>query len=466
MKIFPYIALSCLSSCLFMACEDSTSTLGNSLVTSGAEVVVDSAFTIQGSSLREEAVLSRTYNQLLGKIDAKEFGSISADFVTQFMPSQQLDTVGVTVNDIDSVRLLMFYQTNGFTGDSLVPMGLKVYPLTRQLESPIYSNFNPAEYYNEGDCWSSQPFIYSAHDQYNDTLEDGTIYKRLIYKLPIEFGRKVFTEYLNNPSTFSSPQAFAQFFPGLYVKNAFGTGRITDFNQTKINFYYRKHAKVTVDDVERDTTYFMYNTYLAVTPEILSNNIIRYSMSSMLEDMVAQGQTLLVAPTGYNARIIFPGREIVNKYREDGGDMSVINTLNMTIPVESISNPYSIAPPANVLLVLEKDKEAFFAENKINDEKTSFLSTYDSVNQRYVFSGMRDYLISLLEKDAITEEDVTFLLIPVDVTYESSSSEYYYGTSTTYVTGIQPYVSGPAMCKLNLDEVKIRFTYSKQSVKN
>ena len=213
-------------------------------------------------------------------------------------------------------------------------------------------------------------------------------------------------------------------------------------------------------------TYFMYNTYLAVTPEILSNNIIRYSMSSMLEDMVAQGQTLLVAPTGYNARIIFPGREIVNKYREDGGDMSVINTLNMTIPVESISNPYSIAPPANVLLVLEKDKEAFFAENKINDEKTSFLSTYDSVNQRYVFSGMRDYLISLLEKDAITEEDVTFLLIPVDVTYESSSSEYYYGTSTTYVTGIQPYVSGPAMCKLNLDEVKIRFTYSKQSVKN
>lgn len=466
MKLFPYIALGCAAACFISSCDDGNSPLGNSLVNSDAEVVIDSSFTITGSSYREDAVLSRTTTQLLGKIDAKEFGSITAGFVTQFMPSQEIDTTGVTVNDIDSVRMLMFYQPDGFTGDSLVPMGLKVYPLTRQLQSPIYSNLNPDGYYNENDCWSAQPFIYSAHDQYNDTLDDGTIYKRLIYKLPLEFGRKLFTQYKNNPATFSSPQAFARFFPGLYVKSAFGTGRVTNINQTKINLYYRKHAKVTVNDQERDTTYFMNSSYLAVTPEVLSNNIIKYSMSPMLQDMVAQGQTLLVAPTGYNAKIVFPGREIVNKYREDAGDMAVINTLNMTIPVDLISNPYSIAPPANVLLILEKEKDTFFANNKINDENTSFLSTYDSINQRYLFTGMRSYLLSLLQKDAITDEDVTFLIIPVDVTYESGSTDYYYGTSTTYVTGIQPYVSGPSMCKLNLDEVKIRFTYSKQSVKN
>lgn len=465
MKILPYLALGCLSTCIFFtACDDSDSPLGNSLVTTGAEVVIDSSFTVKGTSYRDEAVLSRTTTQLLGKINANEFGAITADFVTQFMPAQELDTVGVSVNDIDSVRMLMFYTSSGFTGDSLVPMGLKVYPLQRQLEAPLYSNFNPTDYYNENDCWSAQPFIYSAHDQNNDTIE-GTIYKRLIYKLPLEFGRKMFTQYVNDPSTFSSPQVFAQYFPGLYVKNSFGTGRITNFIQTKINFYYRKHAKVTVNDNVRDTTYFMNSTYLAVTPEVLSNNIIRYSVSPMLDAMVAQGQTLLVAPTGYNARIVFPGREIVNKYRADGGDMSVINTLNMSIPVDTIFNTYSIAPPANVLLILEKDKESFFANNKIADNKTSFLATYDSANRRYLFAGMRSYLISLLEKETITDEDVTFLIIPVDVTYESSGSDYY-GTSTTYVTGVQPYVSKPAMCKLKLDGVKIRFTYSKQSVNN
>lgn len=34
--------------------------------------------------------------------------------------------------------------TNGcYTGDSVIPMGLKVYPLTKALPSPIYSNFDP-----------------------------------------------------------------------------------------------------------------------------------------------------------------------------------------------------------------------------------------------------------------------------------------------------------------------------------
>lgn len=465
MKLPIFFTLTAVAATMLSACDDS-STLGNSLISDNTEVVIDSTFTVTGQSLRDDAVLSRTTSQLLGKIDAKEFGSISSDFVTQFMPAVNLDTTGVTINDIDSVKLIMDYTSSSFTGDSLVPMGFKVYPLTRQLESPIYSNFNPKGFYDESNCWTPQTQIYTTNAQHDDSLAN--VYNRhLSVKLPLEFGKKVFNEYLTNPSTFATPMAFAKFFPGIYVKNTFGSGRITNFTNTYINFYYTRHATYTNKVGEtRDTTYHSTSSYLGVTPEIIANNIINMTLSKEIDRRIQEGQTLLVAPTGYNARITLPMKEMVENYRRNGGEMSVINTLTMAIPVVEIPNTYNIAPPANVLLILESEKDKFFANNDINDDKTSFVATYDSTNKQYYFSGLRQYFIELLNKESITDKDVTFVLLPVNLTTESSESNYYYGTSTVYITAIKPYVSNPAMCRLNLDDVKIKFTYSKQFINN
>lgn len=387
--LFPALLLFAIS---FAACDDGDSTIGGSLVNDNSEVVIDTAFTLTGSSYREVAVQSRTTTQLLGNVDAKGFGRISSDFVTQFLPSAQLDTVGVSVNDIDSVKMLMFFHAGAFTGDSLVPMGFKVYPLKRQLKSPIYSNFDPADYYDESDCWTPRMQIYTGNALYNDSVSN-LGYRTISVKLPVEFGRRFYNEYVNNPETFATPQAFANFFPGLYVKNLFGSGRITNIHETRINFYYKKHAKVIKNEVERDTIYKVSSAYMSVTPEVITDNVIRYTVSDDLNKLVADGQTLLVAPTGYNIRMTFPTREIIESYRSKGGDMSVINSLTLSIPVEEVKNQYSIKPPTYVLMVLESERESFFANNKINDDKTSFLSTYDNINHCYNVTGMRQYII-------------------------------------------------------------------------
>mgnify|MGYP000772701751 FL=1 len=62
------------------------------------------------------------------------------------MPAANFDTVGV--NKLDSLILYLSYNTESFTGDSLAPMQLSVYPLDKRLESPVYSGIDPAEYYN------------------------------------------------------------------------------------------------------------------------------------------------------------------------------------------------------------------------------------------------------------------------------------------------------------------------------
>lgn len=444
------------------ACSDTITSLGSSLVDDQTEVVIDSNFYVTGQPKVNDDIQSRTTTQLLGNITTAEYGHFQSDFATQFMPALQLDTVGVSPADIDSVKMLLFYYPGDFTGDSIVPMGLKVYPLTAQLPSPIFSNTNPKDYYNENICWTTGTQIYTGNALYNDSINNLS-YRTVAVNLPREFGVKLFEEYINNPSTFSNPYSFAQFFPGLYVKNTFGSGRVINFNETRVNLHYKKHARVTTNNVEHDTVYHVTSTYLTVSPEIISNNFIDMSLSQSLLAKINAGETLLVAPASYDVELTFPAKEIINSYKNSAGQLSVINTLTFSIPVESIENPHNINPPANVLMVLSKDKAKFFADNKINDDITSFVATYNELTKSYDFPSMRQYILDLLDKDNISAEDYTFTITPVKLTSESSSSGYY-DTGATYITSISPYVSGPAMCKLNLSKAKIKFTYSKQTL--
>ncbi|MBD5319960.1 MAG: DUF4270 domain-containing protein [Bacteroides sp.] len=466
MKFSPLyiIGLLVAAMCGFSACDDSVTTLGSSLITDNTEVVIDSTFTITGQSVENTDIPSRTTTQILGSLTAKEYGSFSSDFVTQFMPALSLDTTGTKAADIDSIKMLMFYTAGDFTGDSIVPMGLKVYPLTRQLPSPIYSDFDPKDYYDESNCWTPSTQIYTGNALYNDSL-DAIGYRTVSVKLPLDFALKFYNEYITNPQTFATPEAFTQFFPGVYVKNTFGSGRVINFSQTRINLYYKQHSTYTKDGETRDTVYNRASAYMAVTPEVISNNIINMNLSQSLKQQVEGGDALLVAPASYDVKMTFPAKEMVDRFKRDGGELSVINTLTMSIPVETITNGYSINPPTDVLLVLSKDKDSFFANNKIADNETSFLATYNELTKTYDFTGMRPYIISLLTKETITADDYTFTLTPVNVVYETTSSSYY-DSGTSYVTQIIPYVSGPAMCKLNLQNAKIKFTYSKQSIKN
>ncbi len=461
MKFTHIFILACIALGISTACDDS-STIGSSLVTDRSEVIIDSAFTVSGTPRTNTDLQSRTVTQILGALDAKEFGRFKSDIVTQFMPAMQLDTVGVGINDIDSIKMLMFMKPGDFTGDSLVPMGLKVYPLTRQLPSPIYSNFNPEGYYDPANVWTPQTQIYTANALYNDSVNN-LAYRTISVDLPLSFAKRFYNEYITNPATFATPGAFAEFFPGVYIKSTFGSGLVVNINETRINLYYKKHDKVTKNDVTRDTVYKVSSTYMAVTPEVVTNNIIDLSLSSSLSDMADAGENIIVAPSGYDVQLTFPTLDIINRYKTNGGDLSVINTLTFSIPVEEITNNYGIEPPVNVLLILSKDKKDFFADNKINDDKTSFIASYNSTTKTYDFTAMRQYIIDMLAKDEIKAEDYTFTLTPVDLVVESTQGSYYQ-QGQSYITGINPYVSGPAMCKLLLDDAKIKFTYSKQTV--
>ena len=100
----------------------------------------------------------------------------------------------------------------------------------------------------------------------------------------------------------------------------------------------------------------------------------------------------------------------------------MLNNVSCEIPAEEIANDYGIEVPQQVLMVLKNKKKEFFEKNKIADSKTG-------------------------KGEAGT------------------TTSSYYSSGTTYITNVSPYVTKPAMVKLNLEKAKIKLTYSKQSGK-
>ena len=432
-------------------CSDDDTNIGSSLVEDEISVVMDSSFTLEGHSVLNSRVQSRTTTQLIGRINARQYGTLSSEIVTQFMAGVSLPTDSFTSADIDSVKLIMQMTRGAFTGDSVTPMGVKVYPLTAALPSPIYSDFDPISYYDAADMWGSA--IYSATALGSDSLMKLDT-RNIEVRLPREFAVKIYNEYRDNPATFSTPQSFTKWFPGLYIANSFGNGRISRIDKSFITMYYHRNAKSP--STGNDTVLKYTNTFMAVAPEIVTNNNIDYTVAGDLAER-ASTQSLLVAPTGYDVDITFPGREICAYYRANSGPIALLNALTMEIPVEEIANDYDIEPPTYILLVKTKKLDEFFAKNMITDGIDSFYAVYNSATRKYVFSDMSDYALDLLSKGTISDEDVEFTITPVNITYETSNG-------SSIITGIVPYVTTPVMARLMLDKAKIKLTFSKQTV--
>ena len=173
----------------------------------------------------------------------------------------------------------------------------------------------------------------------------------------------------------------------------------------------------------------------------------------------------MLAPAGLNVELTFPAREIISAYRTGTRNgIGVVNLLTFTLPVENIENEYNVDAPGEVLLVLKKDLDNFFLKNSLPDNVTSFRATLGTLAngyQGYSFSDMRTYIVNLMEKETIADEDVTFVLLPITVTTESNKD--YYGSANTTLTAVDPFVTAPKMARILPEKAKINFVYSLQT---
>lgn len=454
------------------SCTDDV--IGTSISDIHSEVIEDTSFVINGVPVSSPHLRSRSSIQLIGKVTADGYGTLSSDVVAQFMPTTKIDTVGVHggAEWIDSCFLVMRVKSSDVIGDKLAPMRMSVYELNKQLPNPIYTDFNPEGYYSQDDLMGS--VSYSASDmslktEYSSMDGTSVSYYEVQVPVPVSYAREFFNEYKSNPSTFKSPSDFSSFFPGVYIKNSYGEGHVMNFYDIEFVSYYRKYEKLS------ETTDTIYpaqkQSYMAVTPEVVYNNNIMLNAAPSIMSMIAAGDAIVMGPAGYEVHAAFPIQSIINRFKDNSQNaLSVINSLTLEIPVTEITNRYNIQPPEYLLMVKESYRDTFFEKDSLTNNKDAFFAAYNDQEKNYVFTGLRDYVLDIINKKGgiASIEDINFVIMPIDVTkYTNTTSSYYYYTSTStaeVITKIAPAVSRPCLAKLNLKKAKIKLTYSKQTL--
>lgn len=474
MKVFRFLPVAIALALGISSCGDENSLIGSSIVDTDLEIVVDSSFQkmITAESIPNDSVVGRTITQLIGRISIPGYGKLETDFLTQFMSASTFDTVGV--DRLDSLVLYLSYNTESFTGDSLAPMQLSVYPLEKQLQSPVYSSINPADYYNA----QSAPIALKSYNASFLGLPDSLVelgYKTIRVKLPDAMAEQFFEKYKTDPLVFSSPSRFTQYFPGFYVKTSYGSGCVVNVQNSVMNLHYTKTTVIN----DKDSTYASTQTLMAVTPEIATGNHIKLEIDPAIESGIAAGRVYLVAPAGLNVLLHFPTREIVRSFEESvgaGGStiQGLINSLILEVPLKELpKSSYNIDPPQFLLFVRKSELQSFFEKKELADNVRSFYAEYNSDTRKYSFTGLRTFLNDVIEKKRqgteITDADEEIVLVPVSVyseTVSSGSSYYYYSyNEQEVVTDIVPYISAPALAEIDMNNIRLQLTYSRQKTK-
>lgn len=454
-----------------LSCEDEISTIGSSLNTTNVSVIVDSTFVkLTGQSVYTDSIIGRTTDPLLGNLTVSNYGTLHTGYLTQFMPTLNIDTLNVTPQTIDSICLFLSYYDSDLTGDSLAPMVLDVYRLNKTIKAPLYTNLNPYEYYSPDDWLARRTFGSSTEgfvDETNSTDSETKTYKRITVKLPQSLAVEIFNEYKRNPDTFTTPSEFAKFFPGVYINISYGNGRVVNIKSVFMTAYYR-----AINSAGKIDT-LVYN-YMGVTPEVYSINHFTLTPDQQLIQNIerdnADGNIVYAqAPIGYMPVINFPAQNIIDKYNEkmEGNEkiQNILNSLSFTIP-SIVDEDAALAPPKYLLFIRKSDVTKFFEEKELPDQIGTVFATYNKTKRVYDFGNIGSYIRSLMNRKdengnpmPVTKEDEEIALIPIDVTTETSNGYY---ESTTTVTSVTPYCASPAMVKLDLSGAQIKITYTTQ----
>ena len=438
--------------CYLIACNDSLDRVGMGIQPEGDQILTyGDSLSIDGKTIKDPVLYAKTINGLLGNFYDPAYGQLKAGYICQFYPAQgfgdqdRIDSIDLfTGSQIDSVQLKIFYTT--YVGDSLSPMELTVYPVRKEtpLTEDYYTPIDPADY-----CDLNAPLgkkAYTARDlTISDSLNQANVadgnYKVISVSLPHAWGQSFYDEYkecLNEPGrkTFQTPEALAEFFPGLYVKSTLGSGCLLEVEKTDVYIYYSWTREVEdttyVNNLRTDT--LIGAAVLDVTKEIIQlNEYVGSNDEQLLQDGPDVEKMYVKTPAGIFAQISIPIGEVKSKIGNRKfsnvrlsipAEMSDDWQYTWTFPGTGAASLFSMAQ--SKMLLIEPDSiRPFFENQRIADGKTCFFTTFDPSSYSYTFSNISNVIQYAIDNEPMIDP-LVLRLVPVEVAYYNYSSGYSY----------------------------------------
>ena len=420
---------------LLMGCSGNVIDAGSSTLNEEDDIrVLSDTFAIVSSLDSCNAISLTPDSFLLGECDT-HFGTIRADLLTQLACPEGYEYPNVETAEVDSVCLYLYYRS--WYGDGNTPLGITVYEMdkaTLQAYEAYPNTLNLADYCSMNEASkivaSSRIVVPSVRTDSAYSSADQSYISCIRMRLTDEFAQRFF-----QARDFSSQEAFNQQFKGLYICTDFGAGSILHVTDIAMTVYYHfTMARPGVkDSIVHDSKSFFANE------EVRQVNRYTYpDRQAVLQQYATITDTsYIVSPANIYTRLSVRLDSIYQRMDDQLGAAEeyrvYVNRANLTIDVLYTDSTKDRPrdkweKPAAYMMLIKEDKfESFFANNERPTDTIALVAALatkaDSLNNptysyTYNLSDMLAQQLRATEK----EEVLNFMLVPVTVTANSSTS--------------------------------------------
>lgn len=455
------VVIAAIVSVAFMACDDTTDSIGTGVTdTKDLLNVTSGSFTVKSLSVKAGNLYSRNTTGYVGKVRDPETGTyVTGNFMTQFHTFENYafpdrdslvivngtDTIIGKGGEIraDSCTVGLFYTE--FYGDSLANMTLTMHEMETPMQEGVkyYTNDSPEtlgllrsdgihknKTYTLTDLSISESersnssymscISLNLNDKYTD--KDGREYSN--------YGTYVMTKYYEHPEYFKNSYTFTKnVCPGFYFKNKAGLGSMAYITVSQMNVYFKYCTKSS--STGRDTVYVGTANFTGTEEVLQSTNIENQETQDLLSDASC---TYVKSPAGYFTELELPVDDILS-----GHDNDTLNTAKIVLTKvrNTTDSEYAFDEPTTLLLLPKDSLTTFFENDELPDYKSSYIASNSSSSSAdygtYTFNNIAGLITHLaaIKKAGLAESSSwttahpdwnKVLVVPVSATYVTQSS--------------------------------------------
>ena len=425
------IAACMLAACIGMiSCDDTTNTIGDSLIDNGDKLSITAdTFSVASETMVAGRVIARSSTGYLGRmVDPETMTTVTGNLMSQFhvlsnyeLPAKDSIMSRDANNEIiaDSCDIRLYYST--YYGDSLSQMKMTTYELSKPVKEgeSYYSDFDPeAQGYirpaAQGGIAEKRSFTLTDYTE-ADSIRNRRNYNRnIIVRLNKQYKDKNGVTYNNygtsllrksqqDPSAFRNPYRFLhEICPGFYFKVDGGSGSMAHIQLAQLNIYFKNKQNGKVSEI---------STNFVSTEEVLQLTNFSNDNTKLQQLANESGHTYLKTPAGLFTKLTLPMSDIMAGHTNDS-----INTAKVVLHRinNSSTSDYQFGIPHNVVMVPADSLQSFFANNRLPDNKTSFMATYNSKTNAYEFNNISG-IVNLFSRNRTMPAWGKVVVVPVEL---------------------------------------------------
>ena len=425
------IAACMLATCIGMiSCDDTTNTIGDSLIDNGDKLSITAdTFSVASETMVAGRVIARSSTGYLGRmVDPETMTTVTGNLMSQFhvlsnyeLPAKDSIMSRDANNEIiaDSCDIRLYYST--YYGDSLSQMKMTAYELSKPVKEgeSYYSDFDPeAQGYirpaAQGGIAEKRSFTLTDYTE-ADSIRNRRNYNRnIIVRLNKQYkdkkgvtynnyGTYLLRKYQQDPSAFRNPYRFLhEICPGFYFKVDGGSGSMAHIQLAQLNIYFKNKQNGKVSEI---------STNFVSTEEVLQLTNFSNDNTKLQQLANESGHTYLKTPAGLFTKLTLPMSDIMAGHTNDS-----INTAKVVLHRinNSSTSDYQFGIPHNVVMVPADSLQSFFANNRLPDNKTSFMATYNSKTNAYAFTT-RSGIVNLCSRNRTMPAWGKVVVVPVEL---------------------------------------------------